>query len=176
MLLECFSAWLLDKCPGFVIPACLVPCHPCEEAVKHSVAALGKVNLQAQQGEHWGSKIEMGTLFDGYPWSCLPTPAGASASSSSSSEPNTSRCLGVHPKWQVLEPAGCCCAPTGEPLILRLKHLKKKKSFVFCPTCIFCSGQNHQFPSPRWDASLVSTAREQLLRGTWLHFSIPTGV
>lgn len=64
MLVECFSSWLLDKCPGFVIPAYLVLCSSGEEAVKHPPAALGKVNLQAEQGEHRdSSKREMWTHF-----------------------------------------------------------------------------------------------------------------
>lgn len=64
MFVERFRAWLLDKCPGFVIPACLVLCHHREEAGKHLGAALGKVNLQTEQGEHRGSKIEVWTHFD----------------------------------------------------------------------------------------------------------------
>lgn len=48
----------------WVCNSCLpVLCSSGEEAVKHPTAALGRVNLQAEQGEHWGSKTEMWTHF-----------------------------------------------------------------------------------------------------------------
>lgn len=65
MLVEGLNAWLLDKCPGFLIPICLVLCHPREKAVKHyCIPTLGKLNLHSVQGKWQGSKSHVRTHFD----------------------------------------------------------------------------------------------------------------
>lgn len=65
MLVGGLNAWLLDKCPGFLIPTYLVLCHPHEKAAKHyPIPTLGKLNLHSEQGKCQGSKAHTHTRFD----------------------------------------------------------------------------------------------------------------
>lgn len=158
-----------------------LPGAPCEKAAKHyPIPTLRKLNLHSEQGKGQGSKTYTHTHFDrlignlgpAFPSLLVLQPLLAIVL-------RTKPCaLLVRTVWHVPEPAGSHCAIIArEQFVFLLKHLKKRKSFVFCPTLFFVSRQCHQFPkqrhpSPKWEVSADSIPGSQLLREIWL---LPVG-
>lgn len=181
--MEGLNAWLLDACPGFVIPTCLVLCHPREKAAKHyPIPTLGRLNLQSEQDKGQGSKTHTCTRFDrlignlgpAFPPLLVLRPLLAvvlRTTHSTSCFADTYRVAGTRASWISL------CCPSWRTIVFSFMTSEKKKSFVFCPALFFVSRECHQFPkqrhpSPKWEVSADSSPGYQLLRETWL---LPVG-
>lgn len=75
------------------------------------------------------------------------------------------------------------CSHSWRTINFAFKASEKEAKFCFLPNLCFLfrvepsvSQTETSHPFPSWEVRDVSSAREQLLRGMWFYFSIPTGV